>query len=55
MKLKQRMYDIIFEAETPAGKAFDIFLLVAIISFCRDSRSESNKNYPEGRSPGDLV
>ncbi len=28
---QQRLYDIIFEAETPSGKAFDIALLIAII------------------------
>lgn len=30
-KLKQRLYKIIFEADTPAGKTFDVVLLVAII------------------------
>ena len=29
--LKQNIYEIIFEADTPAGKAFDITLLIAII------------------------
>lgn len=28
--LKQRIHDIIFEADTPAGKAFDVVLLLAI-------------------------
>ncbi len=28
---KQKLYDIIFEADTPAGKAFDVTLLIAII------------------------
>ena len=28
---KRRLYVIIFEADTPAGKAFDVFLLVAIL------------------------
>ena len=28
---RQKLYQIIFEAETPAGKAFDITLLIAII------------------------
>ena len=30
-KLKQKLYEIVFEADTPAGKAFDIFLLIAIL------------------------
>lgn len=29
--LKKKLYDIIFESETPAGKAFDITLIVCII------------------------
>ncbi len=29
--LKQQVYDIIFEADTPTGKAFDVVLLVAIV------------------------
>lgn len=29
--LKKRLHDIIFEADTPAGKAFDIILLIAIL------------------------
>ncbi|MDF7798525.1 ion transporter [Pontiellaceae bacterium B1224] len=29
--LKERLYDIIFEADTPAGKAFDVGLFVAIL------------------------
>ncbi|OQY00702.1 MAG: ion transporter [Bacteroidetes bacterium 4572_117] len=28
---KKRLYDIVFEADTPAGKAFDIALLIAIL------------------------
>ncbi|TWU19903.1 Cyclic nucleotide-gated potassium channel [Allorhodopirellula heiligendammensis] len=30
--VRQQMYDIIFEADTPAGRAFDIGLLIAIIA-----------------------
>ncbi|MCF6365739.1 MAG: ion transporter [Bacteroidales bacterium] len=30
-KLKRKLYDIVFEADTPAGKAFDIFLLFAVL------------------------
>lgn len=30
-KLKKRIYNIIFEAETPLGKAFDIALIICII------------------------
>ncbi len=30
-KLKQALHDIIFEAETPAGRAFDIALIVCIL------------------------
>lgn len=29
--LKERLYDTIFEADTPAGKAFDVLLFVAIL------------------------
>lgn len=31
MKLKQNLYEIIFEADTRAGKAFDIVLLITIV------------------------
>jgi voltage-gated potassium channel len=31
-KWKARLYEIIFEADTPAGKAFDIILMVCIIT-----------------------
>lgn len=30
--LKQRLYTIIFEAETPGGKAFDVILLLLILA-----------------------
>ena len=30
-RLKKKLYDIIFKADTPAGKAFDIGLLIAIL------------------------
>lgn len=30
--LRQQMYDIIFEADSPAGRAFDIGLLIAIVA-----------------------
>ncbi|MFZ1806844.1 MAG: ion transporter [Cyclobacteriaceae bacterium] len=30
-KLKRKVYDIIFEAETPTGKAFDIGLIICIL------------------------
>ena len=30
-KIKERLYRIIFEAETPAGKLFDVLLLLAIV------------------------
>lgn len=32
LTLKQKLYNIIFEAETPAGKVFDIALLVIIVA-----------------------
>ena len=32
MTLRQRLYDVIFESDTPAGKAFDVALLVVIIA-----------------------
>lgn len=31
MTFRQRLHEIIFEADTPAGKAFDVLLLVAIV------------------------
>ncbi|HCE58456.1 MAG TPA: ion transporter [Prolixibacteraceae bacterium] len=31
MTLKKRLYEIIFEADTPAGKLFDVILLVVIL------------------------
>lgn len=31
MTFKQKLHEIIFEADTPAGKAFDVLLLVAIV------------------------
>jgi voltage-gated potassium channel len=30
--LRRRLYEIIFEADTPAGKAFDVVLILAILS-----------------------
>ena len=30
-KLKRKLYEIVFEADTPAGKTFDIFLLIAVL------------------------
>ncbi len=30
-KLKQKLYEIVFEADTKSGKAFDIFLLIAVV------------------------
>lgn len=39
--LKQTLYDIIFEADTPAGKAFDVallgFILLSVLIFCLDT------------------
>lgn len=30
MNIRERLHEIIFEAETPAGKAFDVILLLLI-------------------------
>ncbi|MBN1769194.1 MAG: ion transporter [Prolixibacteraceae bacterium] len=30
-KLKQRLYEVIFEADTPAGKTFDVLLMLVIL------------------------
>ncbi len=30
-KLKLKLYEIVFEADTPAGKMFDVFLLIAVV------------------------
>lgn len=40
-KLRQKLYDVIFEAETPAGKAFDIGLSVVILLSVAIVMSES--------------
>jgi len=49
MKLKKKLYEIIFEADTPAGKAFDIILLaiiiVSIILVMLESINSINLNY----------
>ncbi|MBN2616303.1 MAG: ion transporter [Bacteroidales bacterium] len=31
MKLRKKIYEVIFEADTPAGKAFDVVLLITIV------------------------
>ncbi len=32
VSIKQTLYDVIFESDTPAGKAFDVLLIVAILA-----------------------
>ena len=43
--LKERLHEIIFEAETQAGKAFDVALLIAIIASVLVVMLESVKSY----------
>lgn len=49
MKLRQKIYEIIFEADTPTGKAFDVVLLIAIvlsvITVSLDSVESLSKEY----------
>ncbi len=49
MKLKNHLYEIVFEADTKAGKLFDIVLLIAILLsillVMLESVSEINKKY----------
>lgn len=47
MPLKQRLHEIIFEAETKEGKAFDIALLIAIIASVLTVMLESVKSIEE--------
>ena len=51
MRLKKRLYEIIFEADTPSGKAFDIILLaviiVSIVLVMLESINSINLNYSE--------
>ena len=49
--LKTRLYDIIFESDTPAGKSFDLLLIASIILSVAvvflDSVEYYNKRYGE--------
>ena len=49
--LKTRLYDIIFESDTPAGKGFDLLLIVSILLSVSvvflDSVEYYNKRYGE--------
>jgi voltage-gated potassium channel len=52
---RERLHEVIFEAETPAGKAFDVALLVAIVvsivAVCLESVAEIRARYgPELRT-----
>lgn len=47
---KKRLYEIIFEADTPAGKTFDIFLLIAIMLSTGVIMLESVPGFSEDRS-----
>lgn len=51
MSLRDRLYVIIFEHETPAGRAFDVVLIVAIltsvVAVMLDSVAEINREYGE--------
>lgn len=47
--LRARLYEIIFEADTPAGKLFDVLLMIAILAsvlaVCLDSVESYRKDY----------
>ncbi|HKL48551.1 MAG TPA: ion transporter [Desulfuromonadales bacterium] len=49
MSLKQRLHEIIFEADTPAGKAFDLLLIISIMlsvtAVMLDSVGEYHEKY----------
>ena len=50
-KLKDKLYEIVFEANTPKGKAFDVLLLFAIflsiLVVMLESVSGINKEYAD--------
>lgn len=48
MTLKQKLHEIIFEAETKAGKAFDLVLIAAILASVALSMIESVESMAEG-------
>jgi voltage-gated potassium channel len=48
---KARLYEIIFEADTPAGKLFDISLLILIILSCLIVMLETVPEIPVGYAP----
>ncbi|MCA8941809.1 MAG: ion transporter [Planctomycetes bacterium] len=47
--MRKRLYEVIFEADTPAGKAFDVALLIAIVTsvlaLMLESVAEINAHY----------
>ncbi len=49
MPLRQRLHEVIFEADTPAGKAFDVLLIASIVisvaAVMLDSVAEYRQNY----------
>ncbi len=51
-KLREKLHEIIFEADTPAGKWFDVFLLIAILISVLVVMLESTPSY--GRRYGEL-
>lgn len=48
-ELKQKLYEIIFEADTPAGRAFDlallIFISVSVLAVVLESIAETRQDY----------
>jgi len=48
---RRRLYEIIFEAETPSGKAFDVVLLIAIVLSVSVSVLDSVASYREAYGP----
>ena len=47
---RQRLYDVIFEAETPAGRWFDIVLLIAILASITVVSLETVARFADSRS-----
>ena len=47
MSLKEKLHEVVFEAETPAGKAFDVILLIAILTSIGVVILESVPSYRE--------
>ena len=53
---RHKLHEIIFEADTPVGKAFDVILLIAIwLFFLRQMQSGGNRAFSFGKSKAKLI